>query len=114
LSHPSPIYTLAMQQQESSVVNDIVGYIRRTNTSPVEWYVGIAIDAQARVFEEHGVNKDVDYWIYRECFSADAARRVERYFITNYQTDGGSGGGSDASRFVYAYKKERHTKEGGM
>ncbi len=103
-----------MPQQESAVANDIVGYIRRTNTPRTEWYVGIAEDAQSRLFEGHGVNKDVDYWIYRECFSADAARRVERYFITNYQTDGGSGGGSDASRFVYAYKKERHTKEGGM
>lgn len=100
-----------MQQQESSVVSDIVGYIRKTNTPLTEWYVGIAIDAQARLFEGHGVNKDVDYWIYRECFTADAARRVEQYFIINCQTDGGSGGGSDASRFVYAYKKERHTRE---
>ncbi|MEK7588090.1 MAG: hypothetical protein AAB457_04700 [Patescibacteria group bacterium] len=103
-----------MQQQESSVINDIVGYIRRTNTPLTEWYVGIAEDAQARVFEEHGVNKDVDYWIYRECFTVDAARRVEQYVIANYQTDGGSGGGSDASRFVYAYKKERHTREARM
>ncbi len=100
-----------MPQQESSIVNDIVGYIRRTNTPPAEWYVGIAEDAQARIFEGHGVNKDRDYWIYRECLSADAARRIEQYFTTNYQTDGGSGGGSDASRFVYAYKKEFHTRE---
>ena len=103
-----------MPQQESSVVNDIVGYIRRTNTPLTEWYVGIAEDAQAAVFEGHGVNKDMDYWIYRECFTADAARRVEQYLVVNYQTDGGSGGGSDASRFVYAYKKEPHTREGGM
>lgn len=100
-----------MQQQESSVVNDIVGYIGKTNTPPAEWYVGIAEDPQSRVFKEHGVNKDVDYWIFRECFTAGAARRVEQYFIVYYQTDGGSGGGSDASRFVYAYKKERHTRE---
>ena len=103
-----------MQQQESSVANDIVHYIRKTNTPLTEWYVGIAEDAEARIFEEHGVNKDVDYWIYRECATADAARRVEQYFTTNYQTDGGSGVGSDASRFVYAYKKELHTREGGM
>lgn len=100
-----------MQQQESSVANDIVGYIRKTNTPLTEWYVGIAEDAQTRLFEGHGVHKDVDYWIYRECFTADAARRVEHYFITNYRTDGGFGGGSDASRFVYAYKKELHTRE---
>ncbi|MEK7543359.1 MAG: hypothetical protein AAB557_00660 [Patescibacteria group bacterium] len=103
-----------MPQQESTVIHDIVEYILMTNTPQAEWYVGIAIDAQARVFEGHGVNKDVDYWIYRECFTADAARRVVRYFITNYQTDGWSGGGSDASRFVYAYKKERHTREGDV
>ncbi len=103
-----------MQQQESSVIHDIVHYICRTNTPPTEWYVGITEDVKVRLFKGHGVNKERDYWIYRECFTADAARRVERYFITNYQTDGGSGGGSDASRFVYAYKKERHTKEGGM
>lgn len=103
-----------MQQQESSVVNDIVGYIRKTNTPLTEWYVGIAIDAPARLFEGHGVHKDVDYWIYRECFTADAARRVKRYVIAIYQTDGGSGGGDDRSRFVYAYKKEPHTREAGM
>ena len=73
--------------------------------------MGIAEDPQARLFDGHGVNKDVDYWIYRECITADAARRVELYVIAHYQTDGGSGGGSDASRFVYAYKKERHTRE---
>lgn len=101
-----------MQQQESSVVNDIVHYIRKTNTPLADWYVGVAEDVQARVFEEHGVNKERDYWIYRECFTAAAARRIEQYFITNCQTDGGSGGGSDASRFVYAYKKELHTREG--
>lgn len=103
-----------MPQQESSIVNDIVEYIRKTNTLSTDWYVGIAENAQARLFEEHGVNKDIDYWIYRECATADAARRVEQYFTTNYQTDGGSGGGSDASRFVYAYKKEVHIREGGM
>lgn len=103
-----------MEQQESSVARDIVGYIRKTNTPLTEWYVGIAEDPQARVFQEHGVNKDIDYWIYRECISADAARRVKQYVIAIYQTDGGSGGGDDRSRFVYAYKKEPHTREAGM
>ena len=103
-----------MQQQESTVADDIDQYIRKTNTSFTEWYVGIAEDAQERLFEGHGVKKDQDYWIYRECLSVDAARRVEQYVITNYQTDGGSGGGSDASRFVYAYKKEFHTREADM
>lgn len=98
-------------QQQVSVINDIFQYIRKTNISFSEWYIGITEDVQARLFEGHGVNKENDYWIYRECFSAEAARRVEQYFITNYQTDGASGGGSDASTFVYVYKKERHTKE---
>lgn len=100
-----------MNQQESSVAKDIIAYIRKSNTPLTEWYVGITEDPQARVFDEHRVNKDVDYWIYRECFTAEAARRVERCLIATYETDGGSEEGDDASRFVYAYKKERHTRE---
>lgn len=100
-----------MQQQEVSVINDIFQYIRKTNIPFSEWYIGIAEDVQTRLFEGHGVNKENDYWIYRECFSTDTARRVEQYFITNYKTDGGSGGGNGASLFVYAYKKEFHTKQ---
>lgn len=100
-----------MQQQEDVIVNDIFQYIRKSNAQFNEWYVGIAEDVQSRLFEEHGVNKEIDYWIYRECFSAEIARRVEQYFITTYQTDGGSGGGNEASLFIYAYKKEFHTKQ---
>ncbi len=96
-------------QLENSVISDLVRYIRQTNTPFAQWYVGIAEDPQARLFEEHRVNREMDYWIFKECYSADAARRVEQYFITNYHADGGVGGGSNASRFVYAYKKESYT-----
>lgn len=98
-------------QKDNSVVIDIVQYIQRSNTPFSEWYVGIAEDALTRLFQGHCVNKDMDYWIYRDCLSANAARGVEQFIIMNYHTDGGTGGGSDNSRFVYAYKKERHTNE---
>lgn len=102
-----------MKQPESSVVKDIIAYMQKSDTPLGEWYVGITEDPQARVFEDHGVNKEIDYWIYRECFTANAAWRVKRCFIATYETDGGSGGGDDRSRFVYAYKKESHTREAG-
>jgi len=98
-------------QQDSSFIKDIIQYIQRSNTPFSEWYVGIAEDALARLFQGHGVNKDMDYWIYRDCINANAAREVEQFIIMNYHTDGGSGGGNDNSRFVYAYKKEAHTRE---
>ena len=100
-----------MKQTENSIVNDIVCYIRKTNTPLTEWYVGIAEDAQAGLFKDHEVHKDRDYWIYRECLSVDVAQRVVWYFIANYQMEGRVRVTRDVSRFVYAYKKERHTKE---
>ncbi len=75
--------------------------------------MGRAENAQVRLFDGHGVHKDVDYWIYRECFTSGAARRVQQCLITTYQTDGGLGDLDDKSRFVYAYKKEPHTRDEG-
>lgn len=100
-----------MPKQENDVVNDIVCYIRKTQTPLDEWYVGIAKDAKVRLFEDHRVNKNMDYWIYRKCLSNDAACRVKQCLITKYQMDGGLNSAGYALRFVYAYKKERHTKE---
>lgn len=100
-----------MQQLENSIVNAIVQYIRQSNIPFSDWYVGIAENAQVRLFEEHCVNKDLDYWIFRDCITVDTARRIEEIIISNYHTDGGPGGGSYNSRFVYAYKKESHTRE---
>lgn len=100
-----------MQQQENQILSDIVQYIKQSNTPYKDWYIGITENIQIRLFVEHAVNKNTDYWIYRKCSSADEARRIEKYIIMNYQADGGLGGGNDNSKFVYVYKKERHTKE---
>lgn len=100
-----------MNQQENQIVSEIVQYIQQSNTPYTDWYIGITEDVQIRLFVDHAVNKETDYWIYRKCFTADQARIIEQDIIINYHTDGGSGGGSENSKFVYAYKKERHTKD---
>ena len=76
-----------------------------------EWYVGIAEDPKDRLFNDHNVRKEEDYWIYDEADSHQSARNVEDYFVNTLKTKGGLGGGSSQSKFVYAYKTDSHTNE---
>lgn len=90
---------------------EIKDHIKSRGGAHSDWYVGIAADAPQRLFNDHNVDKKNGCWIFRECESSSSAREVEEYFLNTLGTDGGTGGGDQSTRFVYAYKKTSYTKE---
>jgi len=101
--------TAAASQQQ--IAREIQEYMRQRGGTSRTWYVGIARDARARLFSDHGVREHSDAWIFRRAASSADARSVEKYFIDQCGTDGGPGGGDAYTVFVYAYKKASHTRE---
>jgi len=98
-----------MTKDKNTIISDIKNYMTKWGGSYSEWYVGIATKPRQRLFDDHKVNEKTDAWIHREAESADIARSIEDYFVNTLGTDGGTGGGDDSTRFVYAYKKKSHT-----
>jgi hypothetical protein len=99
-----------MKNQE--IVSEILAYYNRCGSGQCSlWYVGIASNPINRLFVEHNVNKDNGNWIYGEAISAENARATEIYLIKQYGFDGDTGGGDEATRFVYAYRKTSTTRQ---
>jgi hypothetical protein len=103
--------TDTMVKSKETVKQEIKEHIKSRGDAYSDWYVGIAADANQRLFNDHNVDKQNGCWIYRECQSSTAAREVEEYFINILGTDGGTGGGDQSAKSVYAYKKTSYTKE---
>ena len=72
-------------------------------------YIGIASDAEDRLFNDHSVNRETDIWIYRTASSDSVAREIEKHFI-DLGFDGGPGGGDDDTKMVYCFLQNSHTK----
>lgn len=95
---------------KDDIIKELQDHITSRGGAYSEWYTGIAEDPNKRL-DEHGVNrKEGDKWAHREASSSDIAREIETYFTDTLGTDGNPGGGSDATKSVYIYKKNNHTK----
>lgn len=94
------------QQTIATFQNYMAGHSTRYN----EWYVGVAADPKARLFNDHAVRERSDAWIFETCPSSREAREIEQHFITQ-GVQGGPGGGDSTTRSVYAYKISNHTVE---
>ena len=92
------------------IINDLIAHINSCGGTYAHWYVGIAENPRQRLFNDHNVSEVGDAWIFRETQDTNVARSIEDYFV-DLGTDGGSGGGSLATRFIYAYKKTNKTAE---
>lgn len=86
----------------------IVAHIKEQGGGASSWYAGITSDWKDRVFIDHKVPSEGHWYIVRQCFSDDDARRVESSLI-HYGCDGGGGGGDQSSVYVYAYLKSAVT-----
>lgn len=95
---------------QNQIAGEIAGYINNNGGGHRGWYVGIATDPRARLFNDHNVFEQDDAWIFRDCGTDTAARNIEQHFL-NQGCDGGPGGGDSTTKFIYAYKKARHTVE---
>jgi hypothetical protein len=100
-----------MAKSKQAIKQEIRDHIKSRGGSYSDWYVGIAADPRERLFNDHKVDEENGHWIYRACESSVVAREIEEYFVNSLGTDGGSGGGDQSTRSVYAYKKTSYTKE---
>lgn len=100
-----------MPQTKSSIIQDIDAHIQKESSGYRNWYVGITKDPKDRLFNDHRVSEPNGWWIFREAYSDTSAREVEAFFLNYKGTQGGSGGGDEQSRFVYAYRITNTTRE---
>jgi hypothetical protein len=96
---------------KQQIHDDVLAHIKKEGGNFNTWYVGITADVNQRLFTEHNVPRKNAWFIYREAFSADDAREVEKSMIEKYGTKGGPGGGDNNSKYVYAYKITSSTIE---
>jgi hypothetical protein len=90
-------------------IQDIEDHIRKCGGPYSAWYAGIASDPKTRLFNDHGVSEKSDAWIYEDCVTDTAARKVEDHFLAK-GCAGDTGGGDSSTKYAYAYKKNSHTK----
>ena len=73
------------------VAGDIRAHIDKSGAGYASWYVGVTKNPQQRLFAEHGLRREGEWWIFRQAASSLDARTVEAYFINTLGTDGGTG-----------------------
>ena len=100
-----------MAKTRAEIIAEIEDHIEDRGGPFGKWYVGIAADAQDRLFNDHSVKKEGDVWKFCRAASSAEARKIEKYFIDTKGTQGGPGGGDESLVFVYAYKIKSHTRE---
>ena len=69
-----------------------------------DFYVGITNDARRRLFDEHHVDKDHQWWIFSAADNEDIARQVEQHYLKSGMRGSFGGGKGDGSAiYVYSY-----------
>jgi hypothetical protein len=104
-----PTYTIPLSAAETAIINDIITYSNKEGNPKSTWYVGIASDPKNRLFNDHNVDKEHGWWIYRDTDSDTSARKIESFLLERYGFDGDNGGGDYTTKSVYAYKKTSST-----
>lgn len=78
-----------------------------------EFYVGITTNIEERLFTDHRVQKEGNWWMYAPADTEAIARDVEKHYL-EYGMRGDTGGGTDKEGkqwFVYCYIITRYTIE---
>jgi hypothetical protein len=94
----------------ANTVAEFLSFMQSVGGRAPSWYVGISDDAERRLFEEHGVNRQSRTWIYEQMNNNQDARAVESQMLQN-MLQGGKGGGDNSSRFVYVYQITSSTRQ---
>ena len=92
------------------VLARIKGHVKKRGGAFNAWFVDITEDARARLFTTHGVKKKGDHWIYVHAESPSVAQEVKSYLTKTLGTSSGKENQDDKADFVYAYKRNKHTK----
>ncbi|MCF0210715.1 MAG: hypothetical protein HUK18_05330 [Bacteroidales bacterium] len=100
-----------MRKTASEIIADVEGHLAYSKKKYYSgFYIGITNDVERRLFGEHNVDKDHSWWIYRTAIDKVAAQTVEEHFLSKGMR-GDTGGGTDASIYVYCYEITHTTKE---
>jgi hypothetical protein len=97
-------------KSEKETIAKFVDYIKKCGGNFQEWYIDIASDVEKSLFDEHIVDRG-SKWIQADCGSEESAREIVRYFIDNYDMQGGGGGGDASTTYIYAYEISLYTVE---
>ncbi len=95
--------------KEKTVYNYLVRHINNNGGIFTDWYCGITDDIERRLFDEHNVSRNSKY-NYRRCYVDSIARKVEKALIDR-GCEGGDGGGSNKTVYVYIYRMTPNTEE---
>jgi hypothetical protein len=99
-----------MTDEGTLIARKILEYMKQVGGAPSEWCGGITSDPNKRIFTDHAVRQNGDAWIYEPASTAQIAREVETYLLNTVGAAGGTGGGDNTSRVVYAYRMTANTK----
>lgn len=75
-----------------------------------DFYIGITDNIERRLFGEHNVSKQGQWYIHAQADNIDIARDVEKHFLDKGM-QGDDGGGNDTSVYVYCYEVTQNTIE---
>ena len=100
-----------MTYTAAEIIDAIETYVDEHGGDWCEWYIGIAADAEDRLFSDHKVCKKEDDWIRKKARTSRIARDVEAYLIEKHDAHGGPRGGDENTRTVYAYRITFYTVE---
>ena len=95
---------------EQLIVNEVITHMSKYGGKYQDWYAGVADDAKARLFNDHGVKESGDAWICRQCDDDVTARHIERYFMKK-GCKGGPVAKEESTRTFYAYIMQPHTRQ---
>ena len=98
---------------KDAIINDIEKHLSDSVKEYYrDFYVGITNDVNRRLFTDHNVDKDNDWWIYCKADSEDIARDVEKYYLElGMKGDTGGGNPDNPPFFVYSYEISNHSKQ---
>ena len=93
------------------IISEFQGHLKNSGKRYYsDFYVGVSKDAQERMFDQHKVDKNNNWWIYRTALNSEEARVVEKFFLEKGMR-GGDGGGDDSAIQVYCYAVSPKTIE---
>lgn len=87
-----------------NIINDFDNHINKSGRQYYsEFYVGITTDIKRRLFEEHKVQEQGQWWIYSPADTEEIARNVEKHYLELGMQGGPGGGTSDENAIYYVY-----------
>ena len=99
-----------MAKSKKEIIEEIESHITDCGGGIRGWYVGIAAKPKERLFDDHSVDEEKDAWIHCPASSDSVARDIEKHFLDK-GAKGGTGGGDEDSKSVYAYLINSRTRE---